>query len=223
MQRQINQFSCSNHSIALWLSSAVFYYLSLYVTERWSRTKVPQPPLHDRSFDYLPRIDSLVYITDGIGIVGAVFLGYWILLCDAETVESRIAREALCYSAIGNYFSSSLHSGTLLPSADHAPGVPAIFGGHTDKLMSNHCYHFGLYCRILVQMRMLPLSFVAPLILAYSTMLACTRSHYAVDIVLAWWALALVFVSAGFGVPGYEQCLNGVSIGYSFANHSSEL
>ena len=184
---------------------------------------MPQPPLHYRSFEHLPRIDWLVYITDGVGLIGAVFLGYWILLCDAGSIESRIAREALCYSAIGNYFSSSLHSVTLLPSSDHAPGVPAIFGGHTDKLMSNHCYHFGLYCRILVQMELMSLWIVGPLILVYSTMLACTRSHYAVDIVLAWWALALVFVSVGNDVPVEKDCLVGRAVGcmYSWTNYST--
>ena len=184
---------------------------------------MPQPPLHDRSFEHLPRIDWFVYITDGIGLVGAVVLAYWILLCDASSIESRIAREALCYSAVGNYFSSSLHSVTLLPSSDHAPGVPAVFGGHTDKLMSNHCYHFGLYCRILVQMELMPLWIVGPLILVYSTMLACTRSHYAVDIVLAWWALALVFVSAGVNLQEVEQCRVGSWVGHSSTNHSSDL
>ena len=184
---------------------------------------MPQPPLHDRSFEHLPRIDWLVYITDGIGLIGAVVLAYWILICDAGSAESRIAKEALCYSAIGNYFSSSLHSVTLLPSSDHAPGVPAVFGGHTDKLMSNHCYHFGLYCRILVQMELMSLWIVGPLILVYSTMLACTRSHYVVDIVLAWWALALVFVSAGVNLQKVEQCRVGSWVGYSRTNHSSDL
>jgi len=223
MHRHICHLSCSNHSIALWLSSAVVYYSTLYLTERWSARRQAQPPLHDRSFEHLPRIEGFVYLTDGAGLVGAVGLAYWILLCPPTSPESRIAREALCYSAVGNYFSSSLHSVTLLPSSDHAAGVPAIFGGHTDKLMSNHCYHFGLYCRILVQMDLLPLGMVGPLVLVYSAMLACTRSHYAVDIVLAWWALALVFVSGGTGAPLQEHCLMDGSMNYSRANYSNDV
>ena len=74
---------------------------------------MPQPPLHDRSFEHLPRIDWLVYITDGIGLIGAVFLGYWILLCDAGSIESRIAREALCYSQFIVLHFATLPLGTI--------------------------------------------------------------------------------------------------------------
>ena len=119
----------------------------------------------------------------------------------------HVAKEALFYSAFGNYFSASLHSVTLLPSSEHANGVPAIFGGHSDKLMSNHTYHFGLYLRMLVRLKIFTFWAVLPCVLVYSTMLACTRSHYAVDIVLAWWTLALVFVSAGVEAPENDVCV----------------
>mmetsp|Transcript_35407 Transcript_35407/g.71766 ORF Transcript_35407/g.71766 Transcript_35407/m.71766 type:complete len:217 (-) Transcript_35407:135-785(-) len=201
----ISRLICSHGCVIFWIISAIVYYITLYFSEQWRSRRKLQPPLHDRSFELLPRIDWFVYLTDGAGLVGAVFLAYWILFCTGA--HNHVAKEALCYSAIGNYFSASLHSVTLLPSSEHATGVPAIFGGHSDKLMSNHTYHFGLYLRILVCLRLLSLWAVIPCILVYSTMLACTRSHYAVDIVLAWWALALVFVSAGVDVPRDDVCM----------------
>ena len=74
-------------------------------------------------------------------------------------------------------------------------------------------------------MELMSLWIVGPLILVYSTMLACTRSHYAVDIVLAWWALALVFVSVGNDVPLEKECLVGRAVGYmymySWTNYST--
>ena len=205
VQELVSRLICSHACLIFWIVSAIIYYLTLYWSETWRTRRKLQPPLHDRSFELLPRINWFVYLTDGVGLVGAVFLAYWILF--GAELYCHVAKEALCYSAIGNYFSASLHSVTLLPSSDHATGVPAIFGGHSDKLMSNHTYHFGLYLRILVSLGIFPLSAVLPCIFVYSTMLACTRSHYSCDIVLAWWALALVFVLAGVDAPKKDACM----------------
>jgi hypothetical protein len=196
-----------NQSAIFWLLSAVVYYVSLYFTDKWMANQKPQETLHDRSFQFLPRRDSFVYLTDGIGIAGAVLLAYWILLCPDE-IYGHAARESLIYSAIGNYFSASLHSVTLLPCSDHTPSVTPsiIFGGHSDKLMSNHAFHFGLYLRLLSIVDIFPREAIPICILVYSGMLSCTRSHYACDIVLAWWALALVFMSAGFDAPDRDIC-----------------
>lgn len=174
----------------IWFASTIVYFVSLHFTEQWQRRRKPQPQLHDVGFEYLPRVDFFVYVTDGIGIVGSAQLAKYLFLMGG--VEALAVKEGLCYSAMGYFFSATLHSVTLFPSTDHAAGIPG-FGNHADKLMSNHTFHFGLFLRVLVQLEGFPVSAVIPCMLIYSALLVCTRGHYSVDIVLSWWALALVY------------------------------
>ena len=119
----------------LWFVSTIVYFVSLHFTEQSQSRRKPQPQLHDVGFDFLPRVDSFVYITDGIGIVGSAKLAKYLFLTGG--MEALAVKEGLCYSAMGYFFSATLHSVTLFPSTDHATGIPG-FGNHADKLMSNH-------------------------------------------------------------------------------------
>ena len=206
------ELTCGNRWLYLWLGSSAFYFITLYASEDWARKRKPQEPLHDRAFELIPRLEWMVYLTDGILLAGCghlLQLIYW-----TGGSSGIIAKEACVYSAIGNFFSSSLHSVTLLPSSNHADGLP-IFGGDADKLMSNHTFHFGLYLRIGVALGVFPLWAIIPCVLLYSLCLAATRAHYAVDIVLAWWALLLVFATAGQGYLPEEGAYCSVYHEYS--------
>ena len=195
--------TCGNGWLILWLSSSAFYFITLYISEDWARKRKPQEPLHDRGFELIPRLEWMVYFTDGILLMGCAHLLQMIYWTGGGA--GIIAKEACVYSAIGNFFSSSLHSVTLLPSSNHAESFP-LWGGDADKLMSNHTFHFGMYLRIGVALGAFPLWAVVPCVLIYSFGLVATRGHYAVDVVLAWWALLLVFVTAGAGeMPQEEQ------------------
>ena len=192
-------FLCSgNGYIVFWLSSIALYFVSLAATEQWQATKRKrqQDELYDRGFELFPYVESFVYITDGTGIVGGMYLLRELLLDNNRTSSSSslAVKEALVYSAIGYLFSSSLHSVTLLPPTKQcAIGIPG-FGRHVDKLMSNHTFHFGLFLRVLVITEEISIIWnVIPCMVLYSSMLLCTRGHYTVDIILAWWALGIVF------------------------------
>jgi len=208
----MSDLTCNNGWLYLWLGSSVFYFVTLYASEDWSRKRKPQEPLHDRAFELIPRMEWMVYFTDGILLAGCGHLLQMIFWTGGSA--GIIAKEACVYSAIGNFFSSSLHSVTLLPSSNHADGLP-IFGGDADKLMSNHTFHFGLYLRIGCALGVFPLWALLPCVLLYSVCLAATRAHYAVDVVLAWWALLLVFVTAGQGyLPEEEAYCNASHQGH---------
>lgn len=199
----IASLCCSNAFLYVWIASIGVYMLTSVITERWQSARKKQPALHDRSFEWIPRNNSLVYVTDGIGCVGAVYLIMWNF--GSDPTASLAVKQALCFSAIGYVVSASLHSVTLLPGTDHAPGVP-VFGGDVDKLMSNHTFHFGLFLRILVIIEKIPSNWLVPWVLFYSIMLAATRGHYAVDIVLAWWGIVLVFAWVGMDLPDTSTC-----------------
>jgi hypothetical protein len=101
--------------------------------------------------------------------------------------------EALCYAAVGNLFSTSLHSVTIIPSAEFKTGVPVLGGGNSDKLMSNHTFNFGLFLRLCVILGYLDAYAVPIGVALFSYAMLCSRAHYTVDVVLAWWALSVVY------------------------------
>ena len=194
-----SELTCGNGWLVLWLSSSAFYFVTLYVSEEWARQRKQQEPLHDRAFEFFPRLEWMVYPTDGVLLVGCAHL-LKLIYVSGSISGALVAKEACVYSAIGNFFSSSLHSVTLLPGSNHAASFP-LFGGNADKLMSNHTFHWGLYLRMGVQLGYVPLWTVAPWVALFSAGMACTRAHYAVDMVLAWWALVFVFLSVGVERP----------------------
>jgi hypothetical protein len=190
----------SNECFAVWLMSVLVYFVTLHMTERWQSARKIQPMLHDRGFEWIPRYDWFVYVTDGMGLVGGVYLLRWLFWAD-DPMAALAVKQSLCFSSVGYMVSSTLHSITLLPGSNHASGVPVLFGGDVDKLLSNHTFHFGLFLRILILLGRIPLWAIVPGTLAYSAMLVSTRGHYSVDIVLAWWGILLVFAWVGLELP----------------------
>ena len=188
-----------------WLFAAVTYYGTLRMAERRA-VRRPRPPLDDVGFDYAPSIPALTDICDAVGVLGVAWM-----LCVAAlgTAAQRELIRAMCdYHALGNLFSASLHTGTILPTSDFKASAVPLMGGSADKLMSNHTFNFGMFvhCATLVHPGLLPAAHawwaLPALVGAFSWCMLCTRCHYTVDIVLAWWAIAvLIKVNPQLVVP----------------------
>ena len=76
-----------------------------------------------------------------------------------------------------------------------------LMGGKSDKLMSNHTFCTGLALQCLARLGYWPKWMVPTGVIIYSAMMLSTRAHYSVDIILAWWALAIARAFAWNGRP----------------------
>jgi hypothetical protein len=184
---------CSSWTYTLlwWVFAACLYYVTLRIAECRAARR-PMPALDDVGFEYTPCIPGLTRVCDYIGVLGTV----WMLLVIAfgSGAQRELIRAMLDYHALGNVFSTSLHSVTILPSADFRESTVPLMGGSADKLMSNHTFNFGMFLRCLSLVHGLswPWWLIPALVLLYSWSMLCTRGHYSVDIVLAWWAIAVL-------------------------------
>ena len=153
----------------------------------------------DAGFFLIPKRGELVMVTDASGAALGIVAIVWLFVGSPQ--QRGAARDAFFWCAMGNFFSISLHTVTILPPSDcalglmgHDLGFASRFatGGLTDKLMSNHVYNFGLTTRMLVRLSYLRMRTCLALVVLYSVLVISTRAHYTVDVVLAWWALAAV-------------------------------
>lgn len=135
-----------------WAAALLFFSsVALYTT-----TMVPigagpmERPLKDLGFDLVPRAEWTAFATDGVGLAFSASTAA-ILFLSPNAAHRDAARECANLVSIGNLFSASLHSVTLLPACEFAPGFAAagplkafgIMGGESDKLMSNHVFNVG--------------------------------------------------------------------------------
>ena len=180
----------SASAFALWAASAAVYLGTL----RWADARVAsaptqQPPLVDLGFERIPRLDALAYFTDVLGTA----MGLWVACAFfwGSAPQQEAARHGIVNCGVGNLFSASLHTFTIMPSAEYAGTELPMMGGRSDKLMSNHAFCVGLTMQMLVKLRYVP-GWAMPVGVAlYSAAMLSTRAHYSVDIILAWWALAV--------------------------------
>ena len=180
-------------TLCFWLFAAVWYYFTLHIAERRQAKYPSRLSLSDLGFDYTPAIPELHIICDTIGVIGVLWMAC--VLGFGSGDQGDMIRAMCDYHAVGNMFSASLHAVTILPSAEFKASSVPLMGGRADKLMSNHTFNFGMFLHCLRRVHELDwAAWVIPsLVLVYSYAMLCTRGHYSVDIVLAWWAfLALV-------------------------------
>lgn len=173
----------------LWLVSAVCYLGTLAICDA-NGTNQPgnYPVLDDVGFKVLPHLDVLAYVTDGIGSALALWTA-WTLVWGSK-IQRDAARYTVFCVAVGNFFSTSLHSVTRLPPVAYhgATGLP-LMGGEHDKLMSNHVFNTGAAFLMLSRLGYLNIWVALVSTTVYSLMMISTHAHYTVDVVLAWWAL----------------------------------
>jgi len=178
----------------LWIFSAVIYLLTLaWCDGRADANTISGQrniELEDLGFAIIPHANCFVYVSDGV----ALCLGFWTMwaLFAGKPAQRNAARYVLFAVSIGNIFSTSLHSFTLLPSTKEfgRTDLP-LMGGQTDKLMSNHTFNIGLVLQMYVKLGYFPAWVVPVGVFIYSVMMVSTRAHYTVDMILAWWALAV--------------------------------
>lgn len=172
-----------------WCFAATFYFATLhYADKRQARAK--QQPLVDVGFELTPRITQLQYVCDAFGVGGALWM--FAVLAVGDAAHTEYVRALFDYNALGNALSSTLHVVTILPTAEFADSGLPLMGGSADKLMSNHTFNFSIGLRAATLCYGWP-GWALPLgVAVYSSCLVCTRCHYTVDIVLAWWVLLFV-------------------------------
>ena len=114
----------------------------------------------------------------------------WLVLGLADML-----RWALLWMAFGSAMSATLHSCTIVGDLRTAASVDCkglmalVSGGFCDRLLSNHTYNAGLAMLAAEFQWGLP-AFAAPLFsVVFGLVVAATRTHYTVDVVLAWWVL----------------------------------
>lgn len=174
----------------LWAGSAALYLGTL----RWADARMraapgAQTPLADLGFDLFPRVDALAYVTDLVGSAMAAWTAW--AFYRGSAAQQGAARYAVFCVGVGNLFSASLHTFTLIPSVDFASSDWPLMGGRSDKLMSNHAFCVGLFFQLCTRLGYCPRWAALLGVGLYSAAMLSTRAHYTVDIVLAWWALAL--------------------------------
>ena len=175
----------------LWnFTAAVVYFASLNFADARA-AKRSTPPLDDVGFEMTPEMPCLQELCDGAGAVG--FLYALFMLRYGSKLQRERLRALVDYHGLGNVFSSSLHAVTILPSPEFPSSTLPLMGGTSDKLMSNHVFNYGILLHYIVLShceRWRSRRWLLPLgVGLYSAALLCTRSHYSVDIVLAWWVL----------------------------------
>ena len=188
--------------LILWVVAATLYLGTLHWCDEKARS-VPehlQKPLPDLGFAAVPvqRGKSMSYATDASAMALTLWTAY---KCFAGSpAEKRQAWYVIFCVAVGNFFSTTLHTVTLIPASEPNPAgfstdLP-LMGGKSDKLMSNHTFCVGLVLQMLVRLGYCHPSVCLLGVLTYSTMMLSSRAHYSVDIVLAWWALAVAHAYA---------------------------
>ena len=176
-------------SLCFWFSAACVYYATMYYADARQRRR-NAPPLDDVGFELSPRLPQLQVVCDSCGVGGALWMFSVLFVGDAAHTE--YVRALFDYNALGNVLSSTLHVVTILPTAEFADSGLPLMGGSADKLMSNHTFNFSIGLRAVTLCYGWP-AWALPLgVAVYSSCLVCTRCHYTVDIVLAWWVLLFV-------------------------------
>jgi len=177
-------------TLAIWASAAALYYVTLFYADRRQRRR-RMPALDDLGFDLTPRLPQLQKYVDFCGVGGSIWM-VSVLLFSGDHETREYIRALLDYNALGNVFSSTLHLVTILPTAEFEESKFAGMGGNADKLMSNHTFNFGVGLHACTLIYSWPAWALPAGVGIYSYCLCCTRCHYSVDIVLAWWFLFFV-------------------------------
>ncbi|GMH68657.1 hypothetical protein TrRE_jg10012 [Triparma retinervis] len=156
--------------------------------------KDPRPPLKDLGFHHFPCLPLAGEVCDVFAtIVIFTVAGYLFYTGDLPAF-----RWGLLDLAVGKLVSLTLHSSTLMPESrsvipEPTPVIGRLMGGSTDRLMSNHVFELGVALHIaqgLGWIRSTPERLAVLLI--FSAGIILSRGHYTVDVVLAWWCMAVV-------------------------------
>ena len=184
----------------LWVAAAILYLGTLHWCDNRLYKFPEQKPLPDLGFAVVPaqRGKTMSYATDASGSALALWTSLKFFI--GSPAEKRQARYVVFCVAVGNLFSATLHTVTLIPASEPEPSgfstdLP-LMGGKSDKLMSNHTFCVGLVLQMFVRLGYCRPSVCLIGVLAYSAMMLSSRAHYSVDIVLAWWALAIAHAYA---------------------------
>lgn len=189
----------TEHALAvgvLWGASALLYLLTLYWCDQQADLLPEQRPLHDFGFAAVPVRRGMSCATDVSGSLLALWTAMKFFV--GSLAEQREARYTVFCVAIGNFFSATLHTVTLMPAVPvytDSTGLP-LMGGRSDKLMSNHTFCVGLVLQMLARLGYCHHAVFLLGVPAYSVMMLSSRAHYSVDIVLSWWALAVAHAHA---------------------------
>ena len=180
----------------VFLTYTLFGFIYLFTLHHGDAVflKDPRPPLKDLGFAHLPHLPPAGEVCDVFAtIVIFTVAGYL-----AYTGDYPAFRWGLLDLAVGKLVSITLHSSTLMPESRNVipsptPIIGGLMGGSTDRLMSNHVYELGVALHIaqgLGWIRSTPERLA--LLMAFSCGILMSRGHYTVDVVLAWWCMAVV-------------------------------
>jgi len=155
----------------------------------------PRPPLHDFLYLKVPYLPFAVAACDVFAtLVIFSVAGYlYFVLGDVPAF-----RWGLLDLAVGKVFSTTLHCFTVLPDSrtvvgGQTPVIGPLMGGATDRLMSNHVFELGVALHIAQGLGWVRTTPERVAIMAlFSLGIVASRGHYTVDVVLAWWWLAVV-------------------------------
>jgi hypothetical protein len=171
-----------------WLISAAFYLGTLHWCDRRAAQRSTEA-LDDLGFALVPAVPGMAHFSDIFGSALALWTG-WAAFRGTPS-EQLNARYVIFCVAVGNFFSTSLHTFTLMPSPAFTSTTDLpLMGGKSDKLMSNHVFCTGLVLQMLANLGYVTQELALLITALYSVSMLSTRAHYSVDIILAWWALA---------------------------------
>lgn len=171
-----------------WLVSAAFYLGTLHWCDQRAEQRSAEA-LDDLGFELIPSMPSMALFSDAFGSSLALWTA-WAAFRGTPSERLR-ARYVIFCVAVGNFFSTSLHTFTLMPSPAFTSTTDLpLMGGKSDKLMSNHVFCVGLVLQMLASLGYITQSRALLITALYSASMLSTRAHYSVDIILAWWALA---------------------------------
>ena len=179
-----------------WVASSIAYLVTLNWCDRRAAKLMNVPAaLDDLGFAAVPKMPFMAYLTDGFGSSLALWTTW--AAFRGKPSEQRGARYVIFCVAVGNFFSATLHTFTLLPSPDFMETSIPLMGGKSDKLMSNHVFNTSLVLQLLASLGYVSNTLALLGIALYSVSMLSTRAHYSVDIILAWWAVAASRLFAG--------------------------
>lgn len=180
-------------SIGIYLAVAVVYMSTLWYSDALYHSD-PTPPLKDIGFQLLPFVPQCAYPSDIFAFTFIFSVAGTLLFFKDYGGFSW----GLLDLSIGKFFSATLQVSTLIPESRPPPVPPnipiigAVMGGATDRLMSNHVFELGVALHIAEGLGWIKTWQRALTLLVFSATVIMSRNHYTVDIVLAFWYLALV-------------------------------
>ena len=118
-------------AVAAWLAASVVYMTTLKWSDRRLDPSV-QKPLPDLGFRFVPAVAGAGAAADVLGSSMALYLVGTGLFGGSAGLE--VFRKSLVYCAWGMVFSSSLHTGTMLPDSCPAATAPDVLERARDRV-----------------------------------------------------------------------------------------